>query len=320
MKIISKAPAKVILFGEHFVVHNQPGLVASIKPFNVLKLEFIKSSSPALIYNSTIKSLSFKFFPNLNKNSKQKFKHFLEYLYFNLLEKNEKLKNYLIKAHLSNCWELKGVGNSSSIAAAFFTGVQKFLRKKFSKKKVFEYVQLSDTFAHKKPSGIDAAAVSFGGILEFKKPLKLKKIKFKIPKKYLFLLVDTFIKDKKRSQTKSQIKKFSLNNGPSLCSDYKKIFIKAKKALSVGDIKKLGKLMRANHLLLKKSAMSSLSIEKAINILQKNNSLGEKLTGAGGVGGAVIALIYKKDYNKIKKELEKNGFRCFEFKIVNLDN
>ncbi|MCL6088667.1 MAG: hypothetical protein M1530_00700 [Candidatus Marsarchaeota archaeon] len=38
MPILARAPAKVILFGEHYVVYGAPGLVAAIEPFNEIEM------------------------------------------------------------------------------------------------------------------------------------------------------------------------------------------------------------------------------------------------------------------------------------------
>jgi len=309
MKILSFAPGKVILFGEHFVVYQKKGLVAAIEPYNKCVLTFKKSKDYSFKYKS---DQGFFFVVNKTKTSE----HFLAKFYLRLLEDFQELKKFSIFFEIKKSWPIKGVGNSSAIAACFFLSIMKMLNKKVSKQKLLYYVQESDKIAHGRPSGIDANAITFGNMLEFQKNKKPKIFSFSLKKGYEFILVSTSKKDKKISSTKKQIETFAKNLNPAMLEDYKKIFRQAKKALKSSDINKIAQLMNANHELLKKAKVSSKSIEKVREILLKNNCLGSKLTGAGGKGGGLIALIKIKDYKKIKKQLQKNGFEVYRFKIA----
>ncbi|MGB9576954.1 MAG: mevalonate kinase, partial [Candidatus Norongarragalinales archaeon] len=67
-----------------------------------------------------------------------------------------------------------------------------------------------------------------------------------------------------------------------------------------------------NHELLRQAGVSSKGIEEARKIALENNAYGAKLTGAGGVGGAVIALVAKEKIPVVKAALEKSGFKSFQ--------
>ena len=309
MKILSFAPAKIILFGEHFVVYKKKGLVAAIEPYNKFVLSFKKSKDYSFKYKS---DQGFFFVVNKTQTSE----HFLAKFYLRLLEDFEDLKKFSIFFQVKKSWPIKGVGNSSAIAAGFFLSVMKMLNKKVSRQKLLYYIQESDKFAHGKPSGIDANAICLGNVLEFEKNKKPKTFYFSLKKGYTFILISTAKKDKKISSTKKQIETFAKNLTPAMLEDYENIFKQAKRALKTSNIKKIGWLMNLNHELLKKGKVSSPSIEKARKILIKNNALGSKLTGAGGRGGGLIALIKIQDYDKIKDELQKNGFEVYGFKIA----
>ncbi len=72
--------------------------------------------------------------------------------------------------------------------------------------------------------------------------------------------------------------------------------------------------MNANHELLK--PVSTDDIEKARQLALSAGALGAKLTGAGGKGGAVLALVQKSDVGKVQAALIGAGFPCFEAEIA----
>ncbi|MCM8830719.1 MAG: mevalonate kinase [Candidatus Omnitrophica bacterium] len=309
MRFLIKSPAKIILFGEHFVVYNQKGIVAAIKPYNEFEVLFQKSKFPSFEYYSNIKKYCFK----INKKNK-KSKHFLLKLYKFFLKKYPKLKSFKITFRVKRIWPIKGVGNSSSISGALAVAIEKFLKNRLSKKKIYQYIQIGDRAAHKKPSGIDATAITNGGLVEFSKNKNAKIIKFKKSNKYKFLIIDTSFIDKTFSSTANQIKKFARAEGRKNIKEYQRIYQKAKRALKNADLNSLVEAMKKNQKLLELGNVSTKTIAKLISILFQRGIEGVKITGAGGKGGAVIALI-TKNIEEIKKYLKKNGFNCFEFEI-----
>ena len=61
-------------------------------------------------------------------------------------------------------------------------------------------------------------------------------------------------------------------------------------ALEAGDLEALGDAMNVNHGLLAAAGVSSPALDAAVDALRRAGALGAKLTGAGGDGGAVVAL------------------------------
>jgi len=202
------------------------------------------------------------------------------------------------------------------------------------KKILFEYVQVGEEAAHGKgrASGIDASASVYGGVFSYEKSFagkapKIKTANAKMKKGYRFLLINTSAKGKK-ANTAAQIEKFAkkckiekkpaeMNAGErgKICKEYNDIAKEALGALRKGNMQMLGKCMRKNHKMLRERDVSSPSIEKAIKICEKEGALGAKMTGAGGEGGAVIALAKEKDIKKIKNALLREKFETYEFEF-----
>lgn len=85
-------------------------------------------------------------------------------------------------------------------------------------------------------------------------------------------------------------------------------------AVEHGDAELLGDLMNMNQGLLAALGLSSSGIEQMVYRLREAGALGAKLTGAGGDGGAVIALF--EDAPRAATRLERAGVRCFASAIA----
>lgn len=337
MKALAMAPAKVILFGEHYVVYGAQGIAAAISPCNEIEVMGKEAAfgGAGFEYHSTIKendaSACLK---DLQKNASL---HPYIALYKKLAKELPLLDRMKIIAHVKKAWPLKGVGNSASLGAALSAGIRKIASGgKISKSLIFEDAQAADEVAHGggRPSGIDAAAAAIGGAIEFQKnfqsQLKPKIKPFKIAKMHdaKFLLIDTLQKGEKRSSTAKLVSRFARFSGvdkkpaemkenqrQAIIEPYQPIFFQAKKALLRGDWEEVGRLMDENQKLLLQKGVSQKGIEKAISICKKCKALGAKLSGAGGRGGVVISLFEKNLVENAKETLQKQNFRVYEFEI-----
>lgn len=143
MKHISaQSKGKVIISGEHSVVYGMPALVGSIKLFREVVLrEPIKRkiAQPAFIENI-----------------------------FSIFEKKfGKAVHDLELVDLGKLPIGSGLGSSAAYAHAAFLSLLKHFGLDATKKDLYEMVQESERFAHGNPSGVDATAVVYGGLLEF---------------------------------------------------------------------------------------------------------------------------------------------------------
>lgn len=345
MRISALSPAKTILFGEHYVVYGAKGIAAAIGQYNEMDVELAGSDEPSLEYISTKKENCLK---KDAKDCQEESSHPIEAVYLHLLKKIPALAKYKVKAKVKKCWPLKGVGNSASLSGAFAYAIRALMQKEDlkyakgglginepNKKILFEDVQIAENAAHGKgrASGIDAGAIVHGKIILYEKTFdekmpKIIPVDINMPKRYCFLLIDTSGGCNEKAATAMQIEKFAKskkiekkpaemaqNERKDICKEYEKIGKEALDALKSGDAQKLGECMKKNHEMLRESDVSCPLIEKAGQICNDKGALGAKLTGAGGEGGAVIALVEKKNVGKIKKALEKNKFKAYEFFI-----
>jgi len=85
-------------------------------------------------------------------------------------------------------------------------------------------------------------------------------------------------------------------------------------AAKKGDLELLGDLMNMNQGFLAGLGLSSERLESMVYRLRSAGALGAKLTGAGGDGGAVIALF--KEPEPIVKRLREEGIDCFASQLA----
>lgn len=324
MKILTSAPTKIILIGEHFVVYGAPAISIPVEKRNRVFL-MSKKGKPKIILKS---NLGKAYFFDGKFDGKKEFKIFLPVIKYVLKDKkiDERIEIRFLRENIP-----KGMGSSSSLAIALGLALFTFLRKKPKKEDLFNCGQLADKIAHGgKPSGIDAKTISEGKAQIFQKifnPLKFnfKKIDLKFPKKTSLIVVDTF--KGKIAKTSRLIEKFAKYNKVSkkpeeltkkereyLISKYRPIFKQfLKNCHRNGDPKKLGEVFNKNHQLL--ISVTTPEIERVRKIALKNGAFGAKITGAGGKGGAVLILSPDNKKDDIIQHLKRENFFAFSIQV-----
>lgn len=311
------ACTKAILCGEHFVVHEEKAIAMPAKPLNCAILKERGKENTLTIIGRTGKAL----FSSGGKISGQRVLHSFAQVYLAVLQKTGMKKHKGITISLQYSGAPKGMGNSASLACAIAKCLCRYFGLKAGRQELFRLVQLSEKIAHFNPSGIDAKTVTEGKAQVFqrgigKMPPQFKAIPIHPPKGCAFAIINTASPKGKPAKTSLLVEKFTRwvksAEGKKATEEYRRIFSSflAQVTKANPNPKTLGKLMSHNHLLLRKGSVSSSSIEGAIAILARQPSVfGAKLTGAGGKGGAVLALIKRGKLTGIRKSIEKAGLR-----------
>jgi len=200
-----------------------------------------------------------------------------------------------------------GLGSSASTTVATISAVAKSRGTRLDRREIFKLAFIPENYLHGHPSGVDQATCTYGGIIQFRKPSKIKSVNVKRPP--MILVCDSGIHRSTKALVGSVVKR-SREQTVRFQTHLEEINTLSNavvKALQSEDDDELGSLMNRNHELLRQIGVSTPILERLVAAARKAGSLGAKLTGAGG-GGCIIALCDdKKARSNIARELRKVG-------------
>lgn len=316
MGVVASAPAKVILFGEHFVVYGEPAIVLAIDRRAYATAE--ERSDGKTCFHSTELGLegyyegdSFKVKQGDAKEAKIRFEP-ARMAVDKIKQKAGKTTGLNIEIN-STVPVGAGLGSSAAVVASVTAAVGTLLNLNISKEEIFRISLEAEKIVHGTPSGIDPAISTFGGTLVYQtgtgfRPLQVKS---DIP----LVIGDTGVERSTRRQVE-KVKDF-VDRYPRITEPIMRaaneIVNQATEALVSSDLPTLGELMNLNHALLYGLTVSDESLEWLINAARKSGALGAKLTGAGG-GGCMIALTTNEKLRHVADAIQRAGGKPFEAK------
>jgi mevalonate kinase len=313
MGVVASAPAKIILFGEHFVVYGEPAIVLAIDKRAYAKVE--NRNDKSLYVRSTSLNLAgyfegstFKVEQGDAKEARIKFEP-VKQAVEKVLEKHGEKTGLNIEIN-SAVPVGAGLGSSAAVVAASTAAVGALLNVELSKEDIFRITFEAEKVVHGTPSGVDPAISTFGGALLFQvdtgfKPLD---VKTSIP----LVIGDTGVDRSTRIQVekvRSIVNKYPRVAEPMMKAA-REIVLRAIDAFKENDLETLGALMNVNHALLYGVGVSDESLEWLTNAARKAGALGAKLTGAGG-GGCMIALATDDKIEQVLEAIQRAGGRPF---------
>jgi mevalonate kinase len=300
---------KVILFGEHFVVHGVPGIVSAID-----------SSTDAEVKKAA---------KGINVRDERKTaKGYSEEKRLQQLESIERmLKAMGIDPKIAlDIWVggtlpgFSGLGASAASSVAIARAIAQELGMKISNQKINQVAYEAEKAYAGNPSGIDNTAASYGGLMWFKKnmgggPDKVEHLSIQEPVEIVIGSTGKVANTKAMVEGVAERKKANPQKYNPLFKRAEEIAFEGKKALVAGDFKKVGEIMNENHALLQEIEVSSKELNLLVDIARKQGALGAKLTGGGG-GGCMTALTPGKELQeKVALAIEKEGFQVLRTKI-----
>ena len=313
MTSISKAPGKIILFGEHFVVYNNRAILCAINKYAIVTSE--KTNTDNILISSSLGQASIQKDQNVDKVEK-KFRPFF-YIAKQVISKNNFDKGISIKIE-SEIPIGAGLGSSSACCVAAATSISNLFNNT-NKKEILELAIQAEKTIFPNSSGADCTVSVYGGIIEYQREKGFLKIDTE--NEFNFLIIDS---EQVHATDKvvGRVKKFKEENEnifSELCSEEERLITKALDSLKNNDLETIGKCMAQNQIYLEQIGVSNdilLSITKEIEKI----TFGAKITGAGD-GGCIIALTQKDDdlseyvnrtnYQTHYATIQKTGMQVF---------
>jgi len=299
---------KIILFGEHFVVHGLPALVGSIQYTTKASIK-ITSQAQSNIIDMRPKIPTYK--PTKTDAYNLMLSNILSYLAIQ--------DSIDVTLHGDLIVTSGGIGASAAASVAITQAINTMFDLNLNKEQIYTAAFMGEKAIHGSPSGIDIAASLWGGLMTFK---KIDTYNFERKKIRSNTLLHLVIADSGQpADTKAVIattnKLLIINPShiANLFDRYEKIFTQAQKTLEKNNLKKLGLLMGENQKLLESLGVSNNINKQMIEIALQAGALGAKITGSGN-GGIVIALAKNKQHAAtIQESFFASGFYAMSTSI-----
>ena len=329
MKSIASAPGKIILFGEHFVVHGTKAILAAIDKRVTVTSSFTENKT--IKVNSELGTLEVPI-SSSHEEAKSEFKPFI-YLANNMINSHQGVNGLEITIN-SDIPIGVGLGSSSaccvaataSICALFkevsssgtsgFGNDAETLVEKEEREKILGMSREAEETIFPDTSGADCRVCKHGGIIRYNPHTGItvlhssaRSVSYEIPAN--LVIVNSMIQHStKRSVEK--VRKFKENNEKrfsELCDLVTKLIGDYGPGgvldnMKNNDVTALGLKMTENQKYLEEIQVSNEIINGMISSL-KEISLGTKITGAGD-GGCIIALVEDENLDKVPTLLPKD--------------
>jgi len=303
LKSIASAPGKIILFGEHFVVHGTKAILAAIDKRVTVTTTFTENKTVKV--NSQLGTLEMPVSFSCEEANSE-FRPFV-YLANKMINSNQNVNGVEITID-SDIPIGVGLGSSSACCVAAAASISG-LFKELSSEEILKISIEAEKTIFPDTSGADCTVCTYGRMIEYP---NIEKIASTFN---LNLLIANSMIPHNTKNSVEKVNKFKENDEErfsQLCDLETKLIGEVITVMKNNDATAFGLKMSENQKYLEEIQVSNDTLRGMISSL-KEISLGTKITGAGD-GGCVIALVKDENVSKVPALLP-NDKECFSAKI-----
>jgi hydroxymethylglutaryl-CoA synthase len=335
----AKIPGKVILIGEHAVVHGFPAITSTLNLYATCRIKKTKNSHVRII----ISRFNFEdgyswgeikeFWQKIDAN----YKKFIKTSDYSFIQGNPKRTSGIALIALQECvsyFKLKnlpgmtihgdsdipvgGFGSSSAAGAAVIVAFLKLMDIAYTKEDVFKILYNTESKLFGTVSGVDQTTVLHEGLIEFKKGENRNDYwKLNIKTKLLknAIIVDTGRPKNTTGEVVEHVKAKKLLN-PNLVggifNEIGQLTEVFKDSLRGNNKKEFFDAVKRSGQLLIELGIVSKDVQRIVKELEAEGAY-TKISGAGTIigKGSGSLLVFSDDQKKIEKYLKKNKFNYF---------
>ncbi len=291
---------KIILCGEHFVVHGSPAIAAGISNSAIVWAEEAQVNDI---------STDVHVVPEISRRAiaaildamgiKQKYKVFME----------------------SDLPTYGGLGSSAAFSVALVRYMSYVHHLDLNDAQVNRFAYEGEKVFHGNPSGIDNAMATYGGVIMFTKGKSysdnvLDRFQLGLPLHLAVGMTGKFGATAKMVAFVNEFKEKDEDGFQQLLDEARELCHNAKADLERGKLEAFGKIMNQNQSLLSELGVSIEDNDRINRAALDAGALGAKLTGGGG-GGCCIALAKDQEHaEQIIRAIKKIGYDAFYTTVV----
>jgi len=301
---------KVILFGEHFVVHGVPGIVSAIDSTTDAE---VKRISEGIAINDERKGTK-----GYTEKKKAHQKESMERMLKTMgIDPREAALEIWLGGNLPG---FSGIGASAASSVAIARALAEECEMDLSDERINEIAYEAEKAYAGTPSGIDNTAATYGGLIWFRRNLKggpntIEKLGLREPVEIIIGNTGIVANTKEMVAGVADRKKRNPEKYNPLFRQSEELAFTARRALEEFDLRRVGRLMNENHRLLQEIEVSCEELDYLVNLAREQGALGAKLTGGGG-GGCMVALTPgRKLQTTVAATMENEGYEVLSTKI-----
>ncbi len=295
MKSIASAPGKIILFGEHFVVHGTKAILAAIDKRVTVTTTFTENKT--IKVNSQLGTIEV-LISSSHEEVKSEFRPFV-YLANKIINSEQNASGLEITID-SDIPIGVGLGSSSACCVAAAASISELFNELSSEEILKMSIEAEKTI-FPDTSGADCTVCTYGGMIEYPSVEKIDNT-FDLN----LLIANSMIPHNTKNSVE-KVNKFKENDEErfsQLCDLETKLIDEVITAMKNNDATTFGLKMSENQKYLEEIQISNDTLRDMISSL-KEISLGTKITGAGD-GGCIIALVKDENMDKVTALLPKD--------------
>ena len=295
MKSIASAPGKIILFGEHFVVHGTKAILAAIDKRVTVTSTFTENKT--IKVDSQLGTIEVPTSSSYEE-VKSEFRPFV-YLANKIINSEQNVSGLEITID-SDIPIGVGLGSSSACCVAAAASISELFNELSSEEILKMSIEAEKTI-FPDTSGADCTVCTYGGMIEYPSVEKIDNT-FDLN----LLIANSMIPHNTKNSVE-KVNKFKENDEErfsQLCDLETKLIDEVITAMKNNDATTFGLKMSENQKYLEEIQISNDTLRDMISSL-KEISLGTKITGAGD-GGCIIALVKDENMDKVTALLPKD--------------
>jgi mevalonate kinase len=293
------AGGKIILFGEHAVVHEQPAIAVPLTSIRAEAEVFPGNGDFSIVLPEIEREFRFLTPEEGSENG-------LVVTARLVLEKLNQPVPDLTVSLRSTIPQKSGFGSGAAVSAAIGRALSAALGSPLSDDELNRIVYEVEKMHHGTPSGIDNTVICYEKPIYFVRGRPIEFMKIVRP---IHLLVANLPHSTPTKVTVSDVR-FLYEKHPRrvgrIFNRIGNITREARQAIETGDVDALGPMMNENHRLLKRLTVSDEVMDRLCRLALRAGARGAKLSG-GGRGGNIIVLIDKPARGLITDALLQNG-------------
>lgn len=278
-----RAPGKVILLGEHFVVHGVPALASAIDRGIEVEASLAPGEGITIFAEGAESARSTAMVETILGELRSQ---------LSVGGGVKPARTGSLEIHVrSEIPASAGLGASAAFSVASTRALAKLFGLEISDDDLFRVALAAETHAHGTPSGIDPYTSVYAGIVLYETGPPRRAVAL-TPPGPLDLVVAVTSGKRDTGEMVARAAAFAERDKEgfqSLLDSARRLSVSGRGAIEAGDLSALGGLMNKNHSLLQALGVSTAGLDTLVDAARAAGAFGAKLTGAGG-GGAMIAL------------------------------